>query len=91
MKLTKNQKVYETLLVRVRTLDSIRISSLGLLAIPGVTFIDMLINSKEGDLYAFLAAVSIVCFRAFLAGVLCKSQFRLELAKLELDKEQNAP
>ena len=90
MKLTKNQKNYEMWLVRERTLSSISTTSLGLLAIPSISFYDMLVGEKA-DFTAFAAIVGIIALRAYLVGVLHKTRFRLKLAKAKMENETHPP
>lgn len=87
MKLTLKQKVYETWLIREKTLSSISKTSLGLFTIPSISFFNMLVNGHKADFIALLALISIVSLRAFLSGLIAKTQFRLELAKKAMEED----
>ena len=88
MLLSKSEKRYEKWLARERALSSLSKASLGLLSIPSFSFYEMLVSGRRADVFAGLALIGVLAFRSFLAGILAKTQFRLELAKKTLQEEQ---
>lgn len=89
MKLSTIQRRLEQALVTERILDSIHKSVTVSLVLPAGQTLLHIAGDEKVSLVAIMALVATISIRAAISGMLHKAKFRLSLAKIAFDKEQN--
>lgn len=91
MKISYEELLVEKWIVRENVLKTIQTSTLSFLTLPAFNAYEVMITGKPLDAFAILTFVSIIALRAFVAGLLSKTSYRLQLARSRCEKSQQAP